>query len=100
MIIPIKDRLIIALDARKLYTDSGLTIPEGAQERETCGTILATGNDVISDLQPGMRVLIGKHDGFSVDSKYCDDYPAECIMIRDEHVRAILNDEKQANVLG
>jgi co-chaperonin GroES (HSP10) len=90
MIIPIKDRVVIALDQRKTQTESGLTIPEGAQDREVYGVVLATGAEVIPDIQPGMRVLIGKHDGFTIDSKYVDGYVNECIVVRDEHIRAII----------
>jgi len=90
MIIPIKDRVVIVLDPRKMYTDSGLSLPTNSQDREVAGVVLATGTDVIPEIIPGIRVLVGKHDGFALDNKYCDNIVGEIIMVRDEHVRAIL----------
>lgn len=90
MLQPIKDRILIQRDEPKKVTESGFIIPEIAQEKEANGTILAVGKDVDESLKAGQRVLFGKNDGYTVDSRYCDGLE-NCFIIQDKQVRLIYN---------
>jgi co-chaperonin GroES (HSP10) len=89
MIQPLKNRVLIERDTPEKITESGFIIPEEAQKKEVFGTVIGTGPDV-KDVEVGQRVLFGQHDGFDVESRYCDG-KENCILVRDEQIRGVIN---------
>jgi co-chaperonin GroES (HSP10) len=97
MLQPIKDRVLIERDEKKTQTSSGLVIPDAAQDTEVTGVIIALGTDVEENLACGQKVLFGKHDGVTVESKYIG-RSGDFILVRDGMIRAILEtDEEKRN---
>ena len=93
MIEPLKHRVLVQKPEPKKFTESGLTIPESAQEGQEPvreGTILALGKDAEEILSVGDKVLFGKLDGTPVDSKYCDGLE-RCLIIADNQIRCVIN---------
>ena len=55
---PIKDRVLVRLDPSTKITQSGLYIPDGAENWPTTGTVLEVGPDVEAKvIEPGVRVF-------------------------------------------
>jgi chaperonin GroES len=71
---PIRDRIVIRLLEAEAVTASGLIIPDSAAEKPSQGEVLAAGSGRVAEdgtvvpmvVQPGDRVLFGKHAGQTV----------------------------------
>jgi chaperonin GroES len=68
---PIKDRVLVRMDARKEQTAGGIVLPEFSQTTETWGEVCAVGNKV-EDLRTGDRVMVESHVGTHVVVKGVD----------------------------
>lgn len=93
MIQPLKNKILIQKEEPKKETETGILIPEQAQGEKgpvIRGTILAIGSDVKDGLCVGQEVLFGKHDGFVIDSNFCDGYE-RCVVVSDKQIRCIIN---------
>ena len=72
---PIDDRVVIQPTEAKNQTDSGIILPESAQEKPLTGTIIAVGPGKLNDdgsrselsVKVGDTVLFGKYGGTEVE---------------------------------
>ena len=84
MIQPLGKRIIVKRDP--VVTEiAGFIVPEGAQQKELSGTVVAVGKDV-TEVTLGDRVCFGKFDGQDIDAKYAED---NCIIINEEQIKGV-----------
>ncbi len=89
---PMGDRVLVRLDEALTRTDSGLFLPNTAQEQPQTGVVLAVGPGKRKEdgsyapvaLKEGMRVLIGKYSGTKITAG-----TEEILCIREEDVLAV-----------
>lgn len=91
MIEPTQNRILIERTQSAKFTESGLTIPESAQNKEITGKVLAKGNKVKEDIPIGAKVLFGVNDGVSINPVYCDGIEG-CILLSEDTIRGVIND--------
>lgn len=64
---PLGDRLVVKPDPKQEMTESGIYLPDQAQEKPLVGTVKATGPGLVAtELKTGDRVLFGKYSGTEV----------------------------------
>ena len=83
MLKPLGDRILVSLDLAEEKTESGLIIPDSAQDKGFRGVVLAVGDDV-KEIEAGFRVLIGKYSGVEMNINDRD-----CVLLREEDTLAI-----------
>jgi co-chaperonin GroES (HSP10) len=59
---PLKDGILVCLDARQEETSGGIVIPQEAQQASEWGVVVAAGDKCV-DLKQGDRVLILRTQG-------------------------------------
>lgn len=91
MITPLKHRVLVQKEEPKKETESGLFIPEAAQDNEkvVAGIVLAIGSEADKEIKIGDKVLFGKYDATPVEAQYCDG-KERCGLIADNQIRVIL----------
>lgn len=80
---PLKDNVLIELDARAEVSTGGIVLPEVSRRAEEWGTVVAVG-DKCNDLSVGDRVLVLRTQGTHYVQKGLD-----MILLREEKVLAI-----------
>ena len=66
MLKPIRLDVIVKRDDRQEVTESGIHIPNNAQEAPQFGTVVAI-SELVIDVEVGDRIMFGKYDGVPVD---------------------------------
>ena len=96
MIKPLYDRVVLCPEKAQKKTNSGITLPEMAQERSQIGIVVAVGeggsldgNDHKIQVKQGDRVLYSKYGGteIKVDGE-------EFIVVRQTDVLAVIGEEE------
>lgn len=72
---PLDDRIVVLPDTADTKTESGIYLPEGAQEKPQTGKVIAAGPGKLTDtgergklsVKKGDTVLFGKYAGSEVD---------------------------------
>lgn len=82
---PLGDRLVIKRDKDREKTESGILIPEQAQDRPHTGFVVSVGPDV-KELKPKLHVLYGKYSGTELLTP-----EGELLLLREAEVMAILD---------
>lgn len=80
---PIKDRVLVRMDARETETKGGIVLPEFSQTTATWGDVVAVGNKC-NDCTVGSRVMVESHLGTHVIVKGVD-----YILIEESKIKAI-----------
>lgn len=94
---PLADRVIVKRSEEVIsQTDSGIYIPEAAQERPHEGTVVAVGPGKFIDgnltpvaMKAGDRVLFGKYAGADVKLPGHDDV----LILREDEILGIIHDD-------
>lgn len=63
---PLGKRVLLKITAAETKTNSGLYIPETAQEKMQTGTVVAIGESEEITVKPGDKVMFDKYAGTSV----------------------------------
>lgn len=92
-ITPLHDRVLVRRKEEENTTAGGIVIPEGAKEKSSYGTIIATGSGKVLDngeihplsVNKGDGVLFGKYSGTEV--KVDDE---ELLIMREDDILAIV----------
>lgn len=63
---PINKKIVVKAEAAKTMTDSGLHIPDSAQEKLTQGKVLSVADDC-EQIYEGVTVLYGRYNGTQVE---------------------------------
>ena len=92
---PLYDRVLIQRVESEEKTDSGIIIPDTAQEKPQEGIVRATGEGKVADngetvplkVSEGDKVLFGKYSGTDVTIS-----GEEHMILREDEILAIIND--------
>jgi chaperonin GroES len=86
MIKPIGNKLLVKRDVAPTESEGGLLIPDAAQKKETTGIVFAIGSEV-TEVQVTDKVVFGKIDGVTIESKYVGE-SGDFIMLREDQIKA------------
>ena len=64
---PIKDRVLVQLLSEDAQVNGGIHIPASAIKPSNEAKVIAVGGDVMEEIQPGARVLIGRIAGTRIN---------------------------------